>query len=137
MSNYSIATRTDATDWMEGYSGFGEMLSYTEALEAEQVALTWRTMPPDTGGRGSYGHRHLNQEELYLVTSGAVTFKVGDDVFEAAAGTAVRVAGAAFRSVHNDGAEDATLVICSVRLEPAEQGSEKTGEDFWPREGGA
>jgi mannose-6-phosphate isomerase-like protein (cupin superfamily) len=137
MSEYSIATIADAADWMEGYPGFGEMLSYTEALRADQVALTWRRMPPDTGGRGSYGHRHPDQEEVYLVTSGTVTFKVGDDVFEAAEGTAVRVAGRAFRSVHNDGGEDATLVICSTRLAPSEARTEKSGDDFWPRSDGA
>ena len=51
MSAYTIAEREKCQDWMEGYEGFGEMRSYTAALEAEQVALTWRTMPPGTGGR--------------------------------------------------------------------------------------
>ena len=59
------ASATEATDYMAGYEGFGEMRSYTEALEAEQVAFTWRQMPPGTGGRGSYGHRHRTQEEIY------------------------------------------------------------------------
>ena len=49
----------------------------------EQVSFSWRRMPPGTGGRGSYGHRHPGQEEVYFVISGPVTFKVGDDVFEA------------------------------------------------------
>ena len=30
----------------------------------------WRLMPPGTGGRGSYGHRHPGQEEVYFVVSG-------------------------------------------------------------------
>ena len=51
-------------------------------------------MPPGTGGRGSYGHSHRTQEELVLVTRGTVTFKVGDDVFEAGPGDAVRLAPA-------------------------------------------
>ena len=51
--------------------------------EAEQVSFSWRRMPPSTGGRGSYGHRHPGQEEIYFVISGTVTFKVGDHVFEA------------------------------------------------------
>jgi hypothetical protein len=48
-------------------------------------------MPPDTGGRGSYGHRHPGQEEVYFVISRTVTFKVGDDVFGAAPQSAGRV----------------------------------------------
>lgn len=131
MSDYTIAERERANDYMAEYQGFGEMLSYTDALEAEQVALTWRRMPPGTGGRGSYGHRHRTQEELYLVLAGTVTFKVGDEVFEAGAGTAVRVPPEALRSIHNDGAGDAELVICSVRVEnPTGEG--ELVEGFWP-----
>lgn len=131
MSEYTISRRGDAHDYMEGYEGFGEMLSYTDPLRAEQVALTWRRMPPGTGGRGSYGHRHMTQEEIYLVTAGAVTFKVGDDVFEAGPGTAVRIAPDALRSVHNDGDVDAEIVLCSVRVD--DLGPEVvTEDDFWP-----
>ena len=59
-------------------------------------------MPPGTGGRGSYGHRHPGQEEVYFVIGGPVTFKIDDDVFEAGPQSAVRIGGDAFRSVHND-----------------------------------
>ncbi len=83
--SYSIATREEAIDFMEQYPGFGEMRHYVSALGAEQVAFCWRKMPPDTGGRGSYGHRHPGQEEVYFVVSGTVTFKVDDEVFEAGA----------------------------------------------------
>jgi len=131
MSHYTISTSGDARDYMEGYEGFGEMLSHTDSLGAEQVALTWRRMPPGTGGRGSYGHRHATQEEVCLVTAGTVTFKVGDDVFEAGPGTAVRIAPEALRSIHNDGDGDAEIVLCSVRVDDPE--AEVTTEDgFWP-----
>jgi mannose-6-phosphate isomerase-like protein (cupin superfamily) len=129
MTDYTVAQRDQAIDYMAEYPGFGEMRSYTDALDAEQSALTWRQMPPGTGGRGSYGHRHETQEEIYLVTDGVLTFKVGDDVFEAPAGTAVRVAPSAFRSMHNDTDEPVELVICSPRAEDA--GTEKM-DDFWP-----
>jgi mannose-6-phosphate isomerase-like protein (cupin superfamily) len=103
----------------------------TGPLEAEQAALTWRRMPPDTGGRGSYGHRHRTQEELYLVVEGTLTFKVGDDVFEAPAGTAVRVAPETLRSVHNDSAADAVLVMVSV-IAADPDGEVETEDGFWP-----
>ena len=70
MSDYTIAERDDAFDIMAEYPGYGEMRSYAEALGAEQIAFTWRTMPAGTGGRGSYGHRHKSQEEIYFVVSG-------------------------------------------------------------------
>ena len=129
--DYTRAERGEATDLMAGYEGFGEMLSYGDALGAEQVAFSWRRMPAGTGGRGSYGHRHRTQEELYFVVAGTATFKVGEDVFEAGPGGAVRVAPHALRSVHNDSGEDVQLIIFSIRCE--DPGSEIETEDgFWP-----
>ena len=131
MSDYTIAARDDAFDFMAEYPGYGEMRSYTDALGAEQVAFTWRAMPAGTGGRGSYGHRHKSQEEIYFVVSGEVTFKVNDDVFKAGAGTAVRLSARALRSVHNDGPRDAELVLCSVRIDDPVADA-VTQDDFWP-----
>ena len=129
MSGYTVAEREQATDWMADYEGFGEMRHYPEALGCEQVAFSWRSMPGGTGGRGSYGHRHPGQEEVYFVISGTLTFKVGDDVFEAGPQTAVRMTGEAFYSVHNDTDVDAELLIVSTRLD--EPRTEKQ-DDFWP-----
>ena len=129
MSGYSIARREDAVDWMAQYPGFGEMRWYTEALGCTQVSFSWRSMPAGTGGRGSYGHRHPGQEEIYFVISGTVTFKIGDDVFEAGTQTAVRMTGEDFYSVHNDADADAELLLFSTRLEDA---TTEQQPDFWP-----
>ena len=126
---YVKAEREQAVDWMAEYPGFGEMRWYSEALATEQVSFSWRLMPPGTGGRGSYGHRHPGQEEVYFVVSGMLTFKVGDEVFEAGPQTAVRMTGEAFYSVHNDTEADAELLIFSTRL--AEPATEQQ-QDFWP-----
>ena len=128
-SGYSIAGREEALDFMAGYPGYGEQRWYSDALGTEQVSFSWRRMPPDTGGRGSYGHRHPGQEEVYFVVSGTVTFKVGDDVFEAGPQTAVRMSGEEFYSVHNDTEEEAELLIFSTRL--SERRLERR-QDFWP-----
>jgi hypothetical protein len=45
-------------------------------------------MPPRTGGRAATATRA--REEVYVMISGRVTFKAGDDVFEAGPQTAVR-----------------------------------------------
>jgi len=129
MSGYSIARREDAVDWMAQYPGFGEMRWYTEALGCTQVSFSWRAMPAGTGGRGSYGHRHPGQEEIYFVIAGTVTFKIGDDVFEAGPQTAVRMTGEDFYSVHNDADADAELLLFSTRLEDA---TTEQQPDFWP-----
>ena len=89
-SDYSVAEREEAEDYMAEYPGFGELRSFGGAIDAEQVSFSWRLMPPGTGGRGSYGHKHATQEEIMFVVAGTVTFKIGDDVFEAGPKTAVR-----------------------------------------------
>jgi mannose-6-phosphate isomerase-like protein (cupin superfamily) len=128
-SAYSIAGREEALDFMAGYPGYGEQRWYSDELGTEQVSFSWRRMPPDTGGRGSYGHRHPGQEEVYFVVSGTVTFKVGDDVFEAGPQTAVRMTGEEGYSVHNDTDGETELLIFSQRL--AEMPLEKL-DGFWP-----
>ena len=131
MSGYTVAKREDATDWMAAYSGFGEMRWYSEALGTEQVSFSWRQMPPGTGGRGSYGHRHPGQEEVYFVISGTVTFKVGDDVFEGGPQTAVRMTGEEPYSVHNDTESEVELLLLSTRDPEAKTEQTPEGEDFW------
>jgi quercetin dioxygenase-like cupin family protein len=132
MSHYSVAKRDEAQDFMAEYEGFGEMLSYTSPLGTEQVAITWRRMPEGTGGKGSYGHSHKTQEEVVLVLKGNVQFKVGDDVFEAEPGTAVRLAPEAVRSIHNDGPGDAEVVLVSKRIEGSPADDTEMHDDFWP-----
>jgi uncharacterized cupin superfamily protein len=130
-TGYSITTREQALDFMAQYPGYGEQRWYTQALGAEEVGFSWRRMPPETGGRGSYGHRHPGHEETYFVLSGSVTFKVGDDVFVAGPKTAVRMTGEEFYSVHNDSDDEAELVILGARIEDLGAGTEQQ-EGFWP-----
>jgi mannose-6-phosphate isomerase-like protein (cupin superfamily) len=103
----------------------------TESLGSRQLAFTHRVMPRGSGGKGSYGHRHKTQEEVYYVISGLVEFKLGDEVVEVGPGTAVCVPPETVRSIWNEGPEDAELVICSVRVDdPLADG--EIVEDFWP-----
>jgi uncharacterized cupin superfamily protein len=128
-SGYSIAGREDALDFMAQWPDFGEQRWYSDALGTEQVSFSWRRMPPGTGGRGSYGHRHPGQEEVYFVIAGEVTFKVGDDVFRAGPQTAVRMTGEEGYSLHNDTPAEAELLVFSTRL--TEPPFEKV-DGFWP-----
>ena len=133
-ADYKLVQREDAPDFMEQFPGFGEMRSYTDPAECEQVAFSWRLMPENTGGRGSYGHRHNTQEEVVFVISGTVTFKVGDDVFEAGPRSAVRIAPHAVRSLHNDGPGEAEIMLFSTKLPEGAGDEVEKVEDFWPNE---
>jgi mannose-6-phosphate isomerase-like protein (cupin superfamily) len=130
IGDYTICEVGDAPDAFEGKYP-GEMRLLGGSLATEQVAFTYRRMPPETGGKGSYGHRHKTQEEIYLVLSGRLEFKLEDEVVELGPLTAVRVAPQTARSVWNAGPEEALLVIASTRAEDPRADVELV-EDFWP-----
>ena len=129
MAEYQVVKIEDVEDWLGDYPG--EMRGITYAIGAEQVALTYRRMPQHTGSKGSYGHRHKTQEEIYFVINGKLQFKLGDEVVEVGPRTAVRVPAHVYRSVHNDGPEEAELVICSVKGDGGATEPD-TVPDFWP-----
>jgi mannose-6-phosphate isomerase-like protein (cupin superfamily) len=129
MADYQIVQLEDVDDWLGDYPG--EMRGITYAIGAEQVALTHRRMPQNTGSKGSYGHRHRTQEEIYFVLSGRLQFKLDDEIVEVGSRQAVRVPPQTWRGVWNDEPEDAELVIVSTRIEDGPADTE-TIPDFWP-----
>jgi mannose-6-phosphate isomerase-like protein (cupin superfamily) len=129
MTGYTLCRLADVPDAFGGQYP-GAMRFLADPLAAEQVAFTHRLMPPKTGGKGGYGHRHKTQEEIYFVISGTLQFKLEDKVVELDSGTGLRVAPHVARSMWNDGPGDAELVICSTRVEDPEAEGELV-EDFW------
>jgi mannose-6-phosphate isomerase-like protein (cupin superfamily) len=128
MANYTLKPLHEIPDVLGDYPGEMRMGSF--GLDCEQVAFTWRRMPPQTGGKGSYGHRHKTQEEVYFVASGTPQFKLEDDVMEVPAGTVVRVGPEVARSVWNEGPDDAVLIMVSKKLDDPGADIEKV-DDFW------
>jgi mannose-6-phosphate isomerase-like protein (cupin superfamily) len=130
VTSYSICSLDEAPDVFGGKYP-GEMKMLAGPLETEQVAFSYRRMPQHSGGKGSYGHRHKTQEELYFVISGELQFKLGDEVIDVGAGTAVRIAPDTVRSVWNERPEEAELLIVSTRSADPRDDVELV-EDFWP-----
>lgn len=130
MSDYTIRRLADVPDAFGGQHP-GAMRFFTGHLGAEQLAFTHRLMPPGSGGKGGYGHRHKTQEEIYFVISGTLQFKLDDDIVEVDGPSAVRVAPNVVRSIFNDGPDDAEVVICSVRLDDPRADGEIV-DGFWP-----
>jgi mannose-6-phosphate isomerase-like protein (cupin superfamily) len=61
-----------------------------EALEAESTGLSYQRLAPNV--RQTFGHRHAEQEELYVVLSGSGRIKLDDDLVDLAPLDAVRMA---------------------------------------------
>lgn len=130
MADYSIRQLEQIPDVLGDYPGEMRMTAASD-IGNEQVSFTWRRMPPQTGGKGSYGHRHKTQEEIYFVASGVLQFKLEDEVLDVAAGSVVRIAPDVVRSVWNEGPDDAVLIMCSTKSDDPE-GDHETVADFWP-----
>jgi uncharacterized cupin superfamily protein len=130
MNGYTIKRLHEVADALGDYPG--EMRMLTRELGDEQVAITFRRMPQYTGGKGSYGHYHRTQEEIYYVISGRLQFKLDDEIVEAEGGTAIRCAPSTVRTVWNNEPEDGHLLIVSTRL-PDDAGNDAVVvENFWP-----
>jgi mannose-6-phosphate isomerase-like protein (cupin superfamily) len=128
MPDYTIVRADDAKDHYAGTSVPGEFRSLTRALGAEQLALTLIRVPAHSDFEQGTGHYHEEIEEIYIVTSGTLTMRFGDDIHEVGAGTAVRVAPGTPRSHRNEGDEPVDMWAVSRRLE---QDDSVKIDEFW------
>jgi len=72
--------------------GMGEVLQAhfaRQAIEATNFGLSLQRLKP--GARMPFGHRHSEQEEVYVVVGGSGRLKIEDEVLELAQWDAVRV----------------------------------------------
>jgi mannose-6-phosphate isomerase-like protein (cupin superfamily) len=96
------------------------------ALELEHSGLSYQRIAPNF--RVPFGHRHKNQEEVYVVVSGSVRMKLDDEVHELKQWDAVRVHKNTMRSFEGgpDGAE--LLAIGAPHTGPGDADME---QDWW------
>jgi mannose-6-phosphate isomerase-like protein (cupin superfamily) len=75
------------------------------ALELQNSGVSYFKLAPRF--RTPFGHRHGEQEEVYIVVSGSARLKLDDDVLELAQWDAVRIPGPTMRDLEGgpDGAE--------------------------------
>ncbi len=92
MSGYTIVNLKEVEDQAPnfGLAPDFEARFARVALEAEQVGLTYQRLSPNI--TVPWGHTHKTQEEVFLVLSGSVEVKVGDEVKELGPWDAIRVA---------------------------------------------
>jgi mannose-6-phosphate isomerase-like protein (cupin superfamily) len=106
----------------------GEFRPLTEALGAEQIAITLIRIPPHSDFEQGTGHHHDEIEELYLVTRGTLTMRFGDEIRRVGAGSVARVAAATVRSHRNEG--DEPVELWAISRESDRDGGTKV-DDFW------
>ena len=125
---YSVVHADDVEDPYEGTDVPGEFRRLTSALGCEQLAVTLIRVPPHSDFEQGTGHLHAEVEELYLVTRGTLTMRMGDDVHAVRAGSVVRVAPSTPRSHRNLGDEPVEMWAVSRRLD---HGDATKIDEFW------
>ena len=128
MSDYSIVRADDVDDVYAGSDVPGEFRPLSNALGAEQVAVTLIRVPPHCDFEQGTGHYHEEIEEVYLVTRGTLTMRFGDAIERIGAGTAVRVAPRTRRSHRNEG--DDPVEMWAVSQNRGNEDAVKI-DDFW------
>ena len=107
MSDYTHKSLPDVKNMAPEFGMPDEMQARfaRQPLDLERTGLTYFRLAP--GFRIPFGHRHEDQEEVYVVVRGSARIKVGDDVLELGELDAVRVAGDTIRNLEAglDGAE--------------------------------
>ena len=128
MTGYAIVHGDDVEDHYAGTDVPGEFRRLTSALGCEQLAVTLIRVPPHSDFEQGTGHYHDEIEEVYLVTRGTITFRVGDDIHKLGPGTAIRVAPKTPRSHRNEGDEPVDLWAISKQLG---RGDATKIDEFW------
>jgi uncharacterized cupin superfamily protein len=128
MTDYAIVAADDVRDYYAGADVPGEFRRLTDALGAEQLAITLIRVPPHSDFEQGTGHYHDEIEELYVIARGTLTMRLGDDVHRVTAGSVVRVAPTTPRSHRNEGDEPVEIWAVSRRL--GRHDATKL-DDFW------
>lgn len=88
-------------------------------LGTTDVAINYYELAPGETFGFDY-HRHLDQEEVFVVQTGTVTFRTEADDIEVAAGEAVRFAPGEFQLGRNDGPERVRAIAIGAPRETTE-----------------
>ena len=125
---WGIARPGDAPDAYADSDVPGEFRSLGERLGCRQLAVTVIRVPPHADFEQGSGHYHEDIEELYILTRGTLTMRLGDEILAVSAPAAVRVAPHTPRSHRNEGDEPVEMWAVSRRQERSEA---TKIEDFW------
>jgi mannose-6-phosphate isomerase-like protein (cupin superfamily) len=96
-------------------------------IDSEHVGISHFRYAPNYRGTG--GHSHREQEEVYVVISGSGRVKLDDEIVELRQWDVVRVSPAVVRAF--EGGPEGMEIIAAGNDRP-EGGDGQRVEDFWP-----
>jgi mannose-6-phosphate isomerase-like protein (cupin superfamily) len=131
MSDYTVINIREVEDSARKFGMPPEMSARFAAtpLGLEKSGISLQALAPDS--RGPFGHRHREQEEIYVVVAGSGRIKLDDDVVELRQWDAVRVPPEVTRQVESgpDGIE--FLAYGAPRTKDAGMGDAEMVQGWW------
>lgn len=129
MADYTLVNlKSDVEDMAPrfGYAPNMESRFARKPLELENSGVSYFKLAPSF--RVPFGHRHGEQEEVYLVIRGSARMKLEDEVVELSELDAIRVPGSTTRGMEGgpDGAE-----IVAFGAPNTENRDTEMVQDFW------
>ena len=128
MSGYTVVNLKQVEDQAPkfGYAPDLESRFARRALELENSGLSYYKVAP--GFRVPFGHRHAEQEEVYIVVAGSARIKLDDEVVDLSAWDAIRVPAQLTRALEGgpEGAE-----ILAFGAPSHENAYAQMVQDFW------
>jgi quercetin dioxygenase-like cupin family protein len=129
MSGYTVVNLKQVEDQAPrfGYAPHLQARFARRALSLENSGITHFRVEP--GFRVPFGHRHADQEEVYVVVAGSARIKLGDDVVDLGTWDAIRVAPEMPCGMEGgpEGAE-----ILAFGAPSNENADAQMVRDFWP-----
>jgi quercetin dioxygenase-like cupin family protein len=129
MADYTIVNLREVEDKAPqfGYAPHLESRFAREALGLRNQGMSLFKLAP--GFRIPFGHRHAEQEEVYVVVAGAVRLKLEDEILELGRWDAIRIPPQLGRGLEAgpDGAE-----VLAVGAPNVGSGDAEVLQDFWP-----
>ena len=127
MSGYTIVNLKEVEDQAPnfGLSPDLEARFARVALDAELIGLTYERLSPNL--RVPWGHKHKTQEEVYIVLSGSIRMKLGDEVKELGPWDAIRISKDTMRGVEA-GPEGAEVLAIGA---PGGPGDAEVEQGWW------
>ena len=119
MSGYTVVNLKQVEDQAPkfGYAPDLESRFARRALELENSGLSYFKAAP--GFRVPFGHRHTEQEEVYIVVAGSARIKLDDEIVELGTWDAIRVPAHLTRAL--EGGPDGAEILAFGAPEPRER----------------
>jgi mannose-6-phosphate isomerase-like protein (cupin superfamily) len=130
MTDYTVANLKEVEDSAVkfGLAPNLEARFATGTLGLERSGVSYQRLAPNF--RTPFGHRHQEQEELYVILSGSGRLKLDDDVVELRQWDAVRIPGALMRALEA-GPEGVELLALGAPRSGASAANDAEMEPNW------